>query len=88
MYVCCRYWNQLINSFREVWIHMARRVGARISMEPTVPVHKYKSLFVDSAHLVQKMKNNRAFEVMTLEGHRGRVMAITHNRDMIATGRG
>ena len=65
---------------------MAKRVGARIFAEPFMPIHKYKSLFIQSTNLVQKMKNRTAFEVMSLEGHRGRVMAITHNRDMIATG--
>ncbi|KAL4228073.1 hypothetical protein ACF0H5_013508 [Mactra antiquata] len=86
---CClvsKYWNHLINSFREVWIHMAKRVGARILAEPYVPIHKYKSLFIQSTYLVQQMKNKSAFELMTLEGHRGRVMAITYNKDIVATG--
>ncbi|WAQ97838.1 FBXW2-like protein [Mya arenaria] len=86
---CClvsKYWNQLINSFKEVWVHMARRVGARIITEPYIPIHQYKSLFIQSTTLVQHMKDSSAFKVMTLEGHRGRVMAITHNRDMLATG--
>lgn len=86
---CClvsKYWNHLINSFREVWIHMAKRVGARIMAEPYMPIHKYKNMFIHSTYLVQQMKNRSAFEVMTLEGHRGRVMAITFGRDMVATG--
>ena len=76
----------MINSFREVWIHMAKRVGARILTEPYVPIHKYKSLFIHSTYLVQQMKNRSAFETMTLEGHMGRVMALTHGRDLVATG--
>ena len=66
---------------------MAKRVGARISVDQYMPVLKYKSLFLDSAHLVQNMKNKSAFDMMTLEGHRGRVMAITYNRELIGTGR-
>jgi hypothetical protein len=81
-----RYWNHLINSFREVWIHMAKRVGAKILAEPYVPIHKYKNLFIHSTYLVQQMKNRSAFEVMTLEGHMGRVMALTQGRDLVATG--
>lgn len=86
---CClvsKYWNQLINSFREVWIHMAKRVGARVLTEPYMPIHKYKNMFIQSTYLVQQMKTRSAFEVMTLEGHRGRVMAITHNKDRVASG--
>lgn len=65
---------------------MAKRVGARVNAEPFLTIHKYKSMFIQSTNLVQKMKNRSAFDVMSLEGHRGRVMAITHNRDTIATG--
>ncbi|KAH3833586.1 F-box/WD repeat-containing protein 2-like [Dreissena polymorpha] len=86
---CClvsKYWNELINSYSEVWILMAKRVGARIGSGLGAPVHGYKSLFIRSANLVQRMKDSSAFKVMNLEGHRGRVMAITQNKDLIATG--
>jgi len=67
-------------------MHMARRVGARISHEPYMPIQRYKSLFLQSTSRIQRMKDSSAFEVTTLAGHRGRVMAVTHNRNMLATG--
>lgn len=86
---CClvsKYWNLLINSFREVWIHMARRVGARTVQDPLYPIQMYKQLFIKSTYLIQCIKNKTAFDVMTLEGHRGRVMAIKYHGDVVATG--
>ena len=81
-----RYWNCLINSFRDVWIQMARRVGAKTELNPLYPIQMYKQLFIQSSYLIHCIKNKTAFDQMTLEGHRGRVMAIKYNGDAIATG--
>ena len=82
-----RYWNLLINGFRDVWIHMARRVGAKTVQDPLYPIQMYKQLFMRSTYLIQCIKDKTAFDVMTLEGHRGRVMAIKYHGDVVATGK-
>ena len=65
---------------------MARRVGARTVQDPLYPIQMYKQLFIQSSYLIKCIKNKTAFDMMTLEGHRGRVMAIKYHGDIVATG--
>ncbi|KAK3607895.1 hypothetical protein CHS0354_036720 [Potamilus streckersoni] len=81
-----RQWNNLINSLREVWMHMAIRVGTKVQMDLRIPAHIYKKRFIKTVQLINKVKTRSAFDVMTLEGHRGRVMAIYYGENKVATG--
>lgn len=77
----------MVNSIREVWVNMARRAGAKTVQNPLYSIQMYKQLFIRSTYLVQCIKNKTAFDIMTLEGHRGRVMAIKYHGDWVATGK-